>query len=381
VRIPPHLARNATSARRWLGAVLLALAPGMAMAFGSVGTCPPDFGALREMAEQVRNPTTRASALDFARSGVALSVYRAGGLEAFVERQRELMAAWRDFPGDALFEPDRAAMIALHGGAIDIAGCVQRQGDPRLRVDRQAAANRELAAVVAVQSLGRDERLASGSGVLVSPCHVLTSQHVVSGMAAPKRGQRVTVMLGEVHAPHADFAERIDADLVGYSRLYWPDASIEHDWALLRLARRVDADYPSLPLLPRGGVSPARSVFGSGGRALTVAGFPGEKLVEGGGVSALWRHSGCHVMAAESPIGGWATTCAMNPGQSGGPVLADGVGNRWQLVGLAAAMSSATRGIVPSDETDATRANLVTPLTGETLEEIYQLIDTYSCSP
>ena len=44
-------------------------------------------------------------------------------------------------------------------------------------------------------------------------------------------------------------------------------------------------------------------------------------------------------------------------------------------------MSSATRGIVPSDETDATRANLVTPLTGETLEEIYQLIDTYSCSP
>jgi len=375
-----RLSRMAMHAGPWLGAACLTLLPGTATAYGSVGSCPPDFGALRETAEQVRNPTARASALDFVRSDVALSVFRAGGLEAFIERQREVIAAWRAFPGDDPFEPDRAAMVALHEGAIGIARCVQRKGDPRLRVDRMDAANRDFAAVVAVQASGRDERQASGSGVLVSPCHVLTSQHVVSGAAAPKMGQRVTVMLGEVRQPRADFAERLDAEMVGFSRFYWPEAGIEHDWALLRLERRVDAGYPSLALLPRGETSPGRSAFGAGGRALTVAGFPGEKSIEGGGLSALWRHTGCHVMASESPIGGWATTCAMNPGQSGGPVLAVGDG-RWQLIGLAAAMSSVTRGIVQNDETDATRANLVTPLVGETLEEIYRLIDTYSCSP
>lgn len=381
MRIPLRFPRDATSARRWLCVVSLLIVPGLAMAFGSVGTCPPDFGALRETAERVRNPTARASALDFVRGDVALSVYRAGGLDAFIERQREVIAAWRAFPGDDLFEPDRAAMTALHDGAIEIARCVQRKGDPRRPVDRMDAANRDFAAVVAVQATMRDASPSSGSGVLVSPCHVLTSQHVVSGAGAPRNGQRATVMLGEVRQPRADFAERLDAEMVGFSRRYWPEAGIDHDWALLRLERRVDADYPSLPLMPRGNAPPGRNAFGAGGRELTVAGFPGEKSVEGGSLSTLWRHSGCHVLEAASPIGGWATTCAMNPGQSGGPVLADRGGKRWELVGLAAAMSSATRGIVPSDETDATRSNLVTPLVGETLEEIYRLIDTYSCSP
>lgn len=366
--------------------MVLAL-PTAGWSFGGVAGCPADFRALRSGAEQVRNPTVRASALELAGRSVAMSVYGAGGLEGFVARQRALIDEWRSFPLDEFFEADRASMIAIYQGMIEIAGCVPRKGDPRVRVDRQDQRNRPFSAVVGVQAKGRDEHPATGSGVLVGACHVLTSQHVVFGDGPPKNGLPAIVMLGETPTPRRDFAIRLDAEVVGYSRLYWPDGGIAHDWALLKLERRVDDEYPTVELLPRGGASPDRTAFAVGKRALTVAGFPGEKLIEGGGISALWSHTGCHALAAESPIGGWATTCAMNPGQSGGPVLAARTGSSgsgkatsgWELVGLASAMSSASRGIVNPGETDAMRANLVTPLVGETLEEIYQLIDTYSC--
>lgn len=364
------------------GIASILLLPTAAWSYGGVAGCPADFGALRSAAERVRNPTVRASALELAGRSVAMSVYRAGGLDGFVSRQRELIEEWRAFPFDEFFEADRASMIALYEGMIDVAGCVPRKGDPRVRIDRKDRRNRQFSAVVGVQTGGRDERPATGSGVLVSACHVLTSQHVVFGSGPPRNGPPAVVMLGETQAPRHDFATRLGAEVVGYSRLYWPDGIITHDWALLKLERRVDDEYPSVDLLPRGVTSPDRSAFAAGKRTLTVAGFPGEKLIEGGGVSALWSHAGCHALAAESPIGGWATTCAMNPGQSGGPVMATGSSggaSGWELVGLASAMSSVSRGIVDPAETDVTRANLVTPLVGETLEEIYQLIDTYSC--
>lgn len=300
----------------------LLISPSAAYGYGGIADCPANFGTLRSAAEQLRNPTVRASALEATGRSVAMSVYRAGGLDAFVARQRALIEEWRAFPLGESFEADRATMISIYEGMIEIAGCVPRKGDPRVRVDRQDQRNRSLSAVAAVQAKGRDERHVAGSGVLISPCHVLTSQHVVFGDGPPKQGLPATVLLGETPAPRRDFAARISAQVVGYSRLYWPEASIAHDWALLRLERRVDGEYSSIDLLPRGRASPDKAEFGFGKRALSVAGFPGEKLIEGGGVSALWRHDGCHVLDAESPIGGWATTCAMNPGQSGGPVLA-----------------------------------------------------------
>lgn len=369
-------------------ALLVSLAaPGAVWPHGGIAGCPADFASLRASAEQVRNPTVRASALELVGRSVALSIYRAGGLDGFLARQRALIEEWRAFPPDPSFEDDRASMIALYQGMIDIVGCVPRKGDPRQRVDRQDAGNRRFASVAAIRASGRDERPMIGSGVLVSACHVLTSQHVVFGDGPPKHGQPVTVLLGETPGSRRNFATRLGAAVVGYSHAYWPDAEIAHDWVLLRLARRVDDEYPAVELLPRGEPAPDRSEFALGKRSLTVAGFPGEKLIEGGGVTALWRHAGCHALAAAPPIGGWATTCAMNPGQSGGPVLAprpatdgpDDAAPGWQLVGLATAMSSASRGIVDPGETDALHANLVTPLVGETLEEIYQLIDTYSC--
>lgn len=372
---------------RGIVSLLILAASGAAWPYGGIPGCPADFASLRGSAEQVRNPTVRASALELVGRSVALSVYRADGLDGFLARQRALIEEWRAFPLDPAFEADRASMIALYQGMIDIAGCVPRKGDPRQRVDRQDAGNRRFAAVAAIRASGRDERAAIGSGVLVSACHVLTSQHVVFGDGPPKHGQPVTVLLGETPGSRRNFATRLGADVVGYSHSYWPDAAIAHDWVLLRLERRVDDEYPAVDLLPRGEPAPDRSEFALGKRALTVAGFPGEKLIEGGGVTALWRHAGCHALAAASPIGGWATTCAMNPGQSGGPVLAarpvadapESAAPAWQLVGLATAMSSVSRGIVDPGETDALHANLVTPLIGETLEEIYQLIDTYSC--
>lgn len=387
-RLQPPLSRRA----KWLRRALLLLSgmPVAALAYGGVGGCPASFASLRGAAEALRNPTVRASALELAGRSVALSVYRAGGHDGFVARQRALIDEWRAYAPEPSFEADRAAMIAIYQGMIEIAGCVPRKGDPRVRIDRQDARNDRFAAVAAVAAVhadGRDRRRAMGSGVLVSPCHVLTSQHVVFGDAPPRRGAPALVLLGEGPAPRRDFATRLAAEVVGFSRLYWPDTRIAHDWTLLRLERPVGEAYPSVALLPRGEASPDRADFAAGKRALTVAGFPGEKLIEGGAMSALWAHDGCHALAAESPIGGWATTCAMNPGQSGGPVLAarpaaeraEQAGSGWQLVGLASAMSAASRGVVDPGETDALRANIVTPLVGETLEEIYQLIDTYQC--
>ncbi len=372
---------------RGIALLLILAAPGAVWPHGGIAGCPADFASLRASAEQVRNPTVRASALELVGRSVALSIYRAGGLDGFLARQRALIDEWRAFPPDPSTEDDRASMIALYQGMIDIAGCVPRKGDPRQRVDRQDAGNRRFAAVAAIRASGRDERFMVGSGVLVSPCHVLTSQHVVFGDGPPKRGKPVAVLLGETPGSRRDFATRLGAAVVGYSHAYWPDSAIAHDWVLLRLAQRVDDEYPAVDLLPRGEPAPDRSEFVPGKRALTVAGFPGDKLIEGGGFTTLWRHAGCHALAAAPPIGGWATTCAMNPGQSGGPVLAprpaadgqDQAAPGWQLVGLATAMSSVSRGIVDPGETDALHANLVTPLVGETLEEIYQLIDTYSC--
>ena len=242
-------------ASRWLRSMatwVLLVVPAAAWSYGGVAGCPADFGALRGGAEQVRNPTVRASALELAGHSVAMSVYRAGGLEGFVARQRALIDEWRAFPLDEFFEADRASMIAIYEGMIEIAGCVPRKGDPRLRVDRQDDRNRRFSAVAAVYAKGRDERQAMGSGVLVSPCHVLTSQHVVFGDGPPKHGLPAIVLLGETQTPRRDFATRLGAEVVGYSRLYWPDGAIAHDWALLRLERRVDDEYPSVDLLPRG---------------------------------------------------------------------------------------------------------------------------------
>lgn len=364
-------------------AVLCLAAMVSGTAFAAVDSCPSSFAALRPLVEEVRNPTVRASALDMLQQNVAQAVYRAGGLQHFVARQQALIDEWRSFPAHEFFEPDRQAMIGVYQRMVDIAQCVPRKGDPRVRVDRSAPDASAFNAVAAIRGpAGRNGGFSFGSGVLVSPCHVLTSYHVVFGDGPPKSGQAVGVMMGEAEndqRAELGFATRVAATVVGYSRRYWAEPSVGDDWVVLRLAQRMDDRYPAMSLPPRDAAPISAAQFARSGRALTVAGFPGEKMVEGGGLSALWRHDGCHVLASQSPSGGWATTCAMNPGQSGGPVVTASEDAHWILVGLATAMSTTTLGVVAPDEQDVLRANLMTPLQGETLEEIYQSIDAYAC--
>lgn len=117
LRVPSRLLFPFRSFRQIVapGVMLLAM-PRATLAFGGVAGCPADFGALRGAAEEVRNPTVRASAHELPGRGAAMSVYGAGGLEGFAVRQRVLIDEWCAFPIGEAFEADQASIIAIYQG-------------------------------------------------------------------------------------------------------------------------------------------------------------------------------------------------------------------------------------------------------------------------
>jgi len=188
-------------------------------------------------------------------------------------------------------------------------------------LDDPALANAALsvAFVSSTVSIGGEEdaRLIedAGSGVLVTPCHVMTARHLlgdaVSTLGPVERTFHVMFTTEGAGAPTGKGSQRQLATLVmqggtkGTRR-----SSLFDDWAILELSEPVRGIAP-LPALSGACCTP-------GSYRAAIAGFPGD--LSSPDAPEMWVDANCAVTArlANRVV---ETDCAATQGNSGGPVM------------------------------------------------------------
>lgn len=177
-------------------------------------------------------------------------------------------------------------------------------------------------------AIGRngDARIVSdaGSGILVTPCHVMTARHVLgqesSALAPVTRAFTVSVFRPNERAPMRSASEDQTATLVvSGSDRGMRRSELLNDWAFMELEAPVT---DRAPLLPFAGncCSPKKS-------RIALAGFPVDLYDPE--APAIWIDPDCRVTErlANRILG---TDCAATSGNSGGPLLIS-TSSGWRL--------------------------------------------------
>lgn len=202
-----------------------------------------------------------------------------------------------------------------------------------------------------------------GTGFLISPCHVLTNYHIVSG------GDDKEFKEGE----EFEFAFNADKDgrlrglakgrVVGHSKSFTVHRNRHSDWAVIRL---VHAAHVAQPLrMMKMPYDLARKLN------LRMLGFPGDKIASSNKYH-LWSQT-CVITANDAT--GWIGTCKTSVGDSGSPIAAAANDGGYVVVAINAAGPR-----VEGDPLAASSANTVTPIQS-VHDEVIDVMAKNKCSP
>lgn len=244
--------------------------------------------------------------------------------------------------------------------------------DPRVIINRLDPDYRQFNAVGVVYPIAKTDGVVvmskyRGSGVLISPCHVLTNYHVAF------EATRKEVMF-EVGQPGKDIAAFA---LRGVGRIidagpFWADADTVDDWALVKL---VDPQTGRSHKLGdqvgyfQFAVAPPAAVMN---RPLISAGYPG------GMNAGLVGHLGCR-LARVDPDSRWRMACSMTEGQSGGPVTLRTADRGDVLIAINSAKPEGRSGIVGTEEVRLSNLNYATAITRGADTRIRRGMDASRC--
>ena len=209
----------------------------------------------------------------------------------------------------------------------------------------------------------------TGSGVLVTPCVVLTARHVLGAVSTDQRsGRTIQITLfdrsptGETQA----IAREASVRASGSGSASWTNRNTVEDWSLLELDRAVPTVTP-ISLWEGDDCCNPRDE-----RQAALIGFPVDKF------DALapspWVDPACRVTErlANSML---ATNCLATSGNSGGPLLVERA-TKWQAVGIL------TRGAPPDALGRVRRAdNFVLPITRSLRRQINEIQAKSQCEP
>jgi V8-like Glu-specific endopeptidase len=259
-----------------------------------------------------------------------------------------------------------ACASALHAQAPKIA-------DPRVIINRLDANYRQFNAVGIVYPIAQTDGVMvmskyRGTGVLISPCHLLTNYHVAF------EATRKEVMF-EVGQPANDIAAFA---LRGVGRIldagaFWADADTVDDWALVKLidpkTGRSNNLGDQVGFLTFAAAPPDAIV----NRPLTSSGYPGSMN------AGLVGHLGCR-LARVDPDRRWRMACSMTEGQSGGPVTLRTADRGEVLIAINSAKPDGRSGIVGTEEVRLANLNYATAITRGSETRIRRSMEANRCN-
>ena len=255
---------------------------------------------------------------------------------------------------------------ALHAQAPNVP-------DPRVIINRLDPNYRQFNAVGIVYPIAQTDGVMvmskyRGTGVLISPCHLLTNYHV----AFEATRKEVMFAVGQPANDMAAFAYR------GVGRIldagaFWADADTVDDWALVKLidpkSGRSNNLGEQVGFLPFAAAPPDAIV----NRPLTSAGYPGSMN------AGLVGHLGCR-LARVDPDRRWRMACSMTEGQSGGPVTLRTADRGEVLIAINSAKPDGRSGIVGTEEVRLANLNYATAITRASETRIRRSMEANRCN-
>ena len=228
--------------------------------------------------------------------------------------------------------------------------------DPRVIINRLLPDYRQFNAVGIVYPIAKTDGVVvmskyRGTGVLISPCHLLTNYHV----AFEATRKEVMFAVGQPANDIAAFAYR------GVGRIldagpFWADADTVDDWALVKLidpqSGRSNNLGERVGFLPFVAAPPDAIV----NRPLTSAGYPGSMN------AGLVGHLGCRLARVDADRR-WRMACSMTEGQSGGPVTLRTADRGEVLIAINSAKPDGRSGLVGTEEVRLSNLNYATAIT------------------
>lgn len=244
--------------------------------------------------------------------------------------------------------------------------------DPRVIINRLDSNYRQFNAVGIVYPIARTDGTMvmtkyRGTGVMISPCHLLTNYHVAFEAA------RREVMF-EVGQPANDIAA---FTLRGVGRIldagpFWTDADTVDDWALVKLTDPKSGRSNNLG--ERVGffqfaAAPPEAIVA---RPLISAGYPGNMN------AGLVGHLNCRLARVDQDRR-WRMACAMTEGQSGGPVTLRTADRGDVLIAMNSAKPDGHSGLIAADELRLSNLNYATAITRAAETRIRRGMDANRC--
>jgi len=244
--------------------------------------------------------------------------------------------------------------------------------DPRVIINRLDANFRQFNAVGIVYPLAKTDGVVviskfRGTGVLISPCHLLTNYHV----AFEATRKEVMFEVGQPANDVAAFAYR------GVGRIldagaFWADADTVDDWALVKLADPKTGRSNNLGEKVGFFQFLAATPDAVQPWPLISAGYPGNR--PGG----LIGHVGCR-LARVDPDRRWRMACSMTEGQSGGPVALRTADRGDILIAINSAKPDGRSGLVTAEEMRLANLNYATAITRASETRIRRGMDANRC--
>jgi V8-like Glu-specific endopeptidase len=245
--------------------------------------------------------------------------------------------------------------------------------DPRVIINRLDANYSQFNAVGIVYPIAKTDGVVvmskyRGTGVLISPCHLLTNYHV----AFEATRKEVMFEVGQPANNIAAFALR------GVGRIldagaFWAEADTVDDWALVKLidpqSGRSNNLGERVGYLPFASAPPDAIL----NKPLTSAGYPGSMN------AGLVGHLGCR-LARIDPDRRWRMACSMTEGQSGGPVTLRTADRGEVLIAINSAKPEGRSGLVSTEEVRLANLNYATAITRASETRIRRGMEASRCN-
>jgi len=223
-----------------------------------------------------------------------------------------------------------------------------RTTDERVAVDRNSEEFKQLNAIGVVT---HTKQSFMGTGFMVSPCLMLTNNHVAYDRhekETPVLGKELYFSVGQTGSKTRPFKyQKVNGKVIEFNSDYdGSTQSTNFDWALVKVDKVKDENENLVNLGDKIGFIKIAQISIQTmvkQKKLVTAGYPGMKVVKEN-YSKLYADLNCKIYA-ESAFGYVDHNCQATGGQSGSPILAKGKDGNLYAVSMISGMAKTNDGL------------------------------------